>query len=128
MPDLVHGVDLVEVARFARSLDEHAGGFARRVFTPGELAYADARPRRRTEHLAARFAAKEAAMKALGTGWSGGVGFCDIEVVREGDAGPALALHAGAAAAADRLGITRWALSLSHTDTHAIASVIGWRG
>lgn len=126
MPTLFHGVDLVEVERLARAIRDHAGRFEARVFTPHEQEYADARPGRRDEHLAARFAAKEAVLKALGTGWSGGIAWTDVETRRDDDGPPTLRLHGEAARVAESLGIRHWKLSLSHTRTYAIASVIGW--
>ena len=105
----------------ARALDGAAGvAFRQRVFTAAERAYCDRRrggPR--TQSYAVRFAAKEAAMKALGTGWGQGVSWHDVEVVREGDGPPQLQLHGVAAARVPDGG--RWHLSLSHTATTAIA-------
>lgn len=123
MPIIGHGIDFVSVARIAAMQDEHGGRFVEKCFTEGERAYALGRARRH-EHLAARFAAKEAVMKALGTGWAGGVGWRDIEVVLEDSGRPVVALHGGAAARAAELGISRWSLSLSHADGFAIASAI----
>ncbi len=119
-----HGVDIVEVARIAAMLEDHPDRFLERVFTHAERAYADANPRRRTEHLAARFAAKEAALKALGTGWAEGVSWTEAEVVREASGRPSLVVHGAFAALARARGISRFWLSMSHTETHAIASVI----
>lgn len=118
-----HGVDLVEVARVARSVDRFGERFLERVFTAGERAYAGDGPRR-DEHLAARFAAKEAVLKALGTGWAQGAGWTDVEVVREASGKPGLVLHGKAAALASGIGATRWHLSLTHTGTMAMASVV----
>ena len=99
--------------------------FAERVFTAPERAYCDSRGEAASaQHYAARFAAKEAALKALGTGWSGGVAWQDVEVVsREGGA-PSLLFHAAAAELFRRSGATRAHLSLSHTVAHAVAQVI----
>lgn len=124
MPILGHGIDIVEIARIEGMLREHPERFLERVFTPGERAYADGNPRRRAEHLAARFAAKEAAFKALGTGWAEGVSWTEAEVVREASGAPSLAVHGRFAALASAKGISRWWLSLSHTEGHAFASVI----
>ncbi|TVQ62503.1 MAG: holo-[acyl-carrier-protein] synthase [Phycisphaerales bacterium] len=123
---LVHGVDLVSCARLSRSVDRFGDRFLERVFTPDERAYADASAKRRIEHLAARFAAKEAVLKALGTGWRHGIAWTDVEVVREASGRPSVRLHAEAARVAGSLGVAGWALSLSHTSEAAIASVIGW--
>lgn len=122
-----HGIDLVEIARIAEVLGRHEERFLERVFTPSEQAYR-ADSRRRTEHLAARFAAKEAAMKALGTGLASGITWTDIEVAGGPSGSPVLRLHGRAAEVAAGLGITSWHLSLSHTDSHAIASVIACAG
>lgn len=122
-----HGVDLVEVARIGAMLDEHGQRFLDRCFTPAEQAY-KADTRRRVEHLAARFAAKEAVLKALGTGLTGGIAWTDIEVVAEPNGSPRIALRGAAAAAASVLGVKSWLVSLSHTDAHAMASVIALGG
>ena len=118
-----HGVDLAPVARIAAMRARHGERFLTRVFTPAERAYALDRPRRADEHLAARFAAKEAALKALGTGLTGGIRWTDVAVERE-DAGPRLELTGAAAAAAERIGAVRWHVSLSHAGGMALASVI----
>jgi len=123
------GVDLCEVARIRRALTGRAGPrFRARVFTAGEQAYCEARGRARYESYAARFAAKEAAMKVLGTGWGQGVGWCDVEVVRDGDRPPALRLHGEAARVARRRRCRRWHVTLSHTAAAAIAWVLAERG
>lgn len=118
-----HGIDLVEVARIARMLDEHGDRFLARCFTPAEAEYA-ASSARRVEHLAARFAAKEAVLKALASGLTSGVSWTDIEVTRDESGQPGIALTGHAARIAERLGARRWHLSLSHTAAHAIASAI----
>lgn len=118
------GTDAIEVERVQRAVDHPRWGerFRQRVFTAGEIAYCTTR-RRNAESFAARFAAKEAVMKALGTGYAKGVWWRDIEVVR-GSGAPSLVLHGGAAARAAALGITRWHLSLTHTAGQALAYVI----
>lgn len=123
---LVHGVDIVEVDRIAGMLRDHGGKFLERCFTLHERQYAESQPKRMAEHLAARFAAKEAAMKALGTGLAGGITWQDVEVRRGPTGAPALVLSGVAAQVATEMGITRWAVSLSHTEQMAMASVIGW--
>ena len=119
-----HGVDLVPVERIASMRERHGDRFLERVFTPGERAYAAARPRRADEHLAARFAAKEAALKALGTGLTGGIRWTDIGVSRDDGAAPALELQGRALEASRRLGASRWWVSLSHAGGLATASVL----
>ena len=119
------GVDACEIARLKRALAGPAGArFKKRVFTAGEQAYCDARGRARFESYAARFAAKEAAMKAIGTGLRHGVTWHDVEVVREPGGRPALSFTGKAAVFAAQLGARRSALSLTHTATQAMAQVI----
>lgn len=130
MPIVGHGIDMVEVDRIRAMIDDHAQHFLDRCFTPDEqrvgVTADGTRGRRYCEHLAARFAAKEAAMKALGTGLADGIQWTDVEVVKDPrDRGaPTLRLHNAALEVARRLGVTRSHLSLSHTDRAAIASVI----
>lgn len=120
-----HGIDIVEVARIRELIDRHGDRFLARCFTERELAYARERPKRFAEHLAARFAAKEAVLKVLGTGLRHGIGWSDIEVVRQPTGEPRVLLRGEAAAHAVRRGIERWHLSLSHVPGHATASAIG---
>jgi holo-[acyl-carrier protein] synthase len=101
----------------------HGDRFLRRVYTDGEIHYCDSKANR-VERYAARFAAKEAAMKALGTGWNHGVRWRDIEVSRLPGGRPTIQFHGKAAEFAARLGTTNIALSLSHTAEQAIAQVI----
>lgn len=124
MQVLAHGIDLVDVARIGRMVAEHGETFLTRCFTDRERAYAGDR-KRRDEHLAARFAAKEAVLKALGTGWSNGIAWTDIEVVLLPSGQPTVSLSGRAAELAQAQDIRAWLLSLSHTETHAIASAIG---
>ena len=114
------GVDIIEVPRIRAALDNPRTGerFRARVFTPAEIAYC-ARRRNGHESYAARFAAKEAMMKALGAAF----GWREIEVTR-GDGAPSIRLNGRAATRAAELGVTRIHLSLSHTGAMAIASVI----
>lgn len=119
-----HGVDIVETARIARLIEEHGERFLDRCFTAGEQAYASDK-RNRVQHLAGRFAAKEAILKVLGTGWGQGVQWTDAEVVREASGRPTVRLHGEGLATARRLGIDGWQLSISHIESHAIASAIG---
>lgn len=118
------GIDVIEIARVARALARHRGRFAARVFTAAER---DACERFRTPapHFALRFAAKEALMKAVGTGWARGVRWVDIEVVAESSRGEgALRLHGQVAAIAARRGAERLHLALSRSRTHALAIVL----
>jgi holo-[acyl-carrier protein] synthase len=117
------GIDIAEVPRIAESIQRFGDRFLRRVFTEGEINYCDSKANR-VERYAARFAAKEAGMKALGTGWSRGVRWRDIEVVRQPGGRPTIKFHGKAAEFAGRLNARNVALSLSHTTEQAIASVI----
>lgn len=118
------GIDLVDVPRIRDLLSRHGERFTERTFTAAERAYCEscADP---AMHFAARFAAKEAAAKALGTGlWAQGVDWRDIEVTREDSGKPGLLLHGGAKAHADGQGVTSILISLTHTKDLAMAQVI----
>ena len=117
------GIDIAEVPRIAQALNRHGERFLHRVYTQGEINYCDSKANR-IERYAARFAAKEAAMKALGTGWNHGVRWRDIEVSRLPGGRPTIKFHGKAAEIAARLGMTNVALSISHTSEQAIAQVI----
>jgi holo-[acyl-carrier protein] synthase len=124
MQVLAHGIDIVEVSRIAEMVREHGERFLDRCFTPAERAYSES-GKRSDERLAARFAAKEAVLKALGTGWRSGIAWTDVEVVSLPTGQPEIRLHAKAAEIATELGIGRWLLSMSHTAEYAAASAIG---
>ena len=113
------GVDLIEISRIARTLERYGARFLQRIYTPGELAYCRGRPSK----LASRFAAKEATMKALGTGVRG-VSWKDIEVTRAPSGAPGIRLYGRAWQRAQRLGVQETALSLSDSREHAIAFVV----
>jgi len=117
------GVDIAEVSRIRDSIERFGDRFLRRIFTDGEIRYCE-RKATRFESYAARFAAKEAGMKALGTGWSRGVRWRDIEVVRPKGQRPTIQFHGEAAAIAARLGTKNIALSITHTSEEALAHVI----
>ena len=117
------GLDIVEVGRLERALSGHGGRFETRVYTEGERAACRGRADR-LQALAARFAAKEACMKALGTGWSRGVAFRQVEVVGESGQPPGLNLSGEAERLASRLGVRRIHLSLTHQPGVAAAVVI----
>lgn len=117
------GLDVVEVPRFEGVLSRHGERFERRVFAPGEIA-ACARRADRPRALAARFAAKEACLKALGTGWAEGLAFSQVEVENEPSGRPALRLHGPAAERAAALGVLRIHLSLTHDGEVAAAVVV----
>jgi holo-[acyl-carrier protein] synthase len=116
------GLDATDIARVAELLDRYGERFLHRVFTSGEIAYCTKR-RNPAPHLAGRFAVKEAAMKALGTGQSQGVLWKDIEVVRLGGP-PRLHLHGGAARRADTMKVTRSLVTITHSETLAMAQVM----
>ena len=117
------GVDITEVTRVREAIERFGERFLRRVFTPAEIAYC-ASKRNNLERLAARFAAKEAALKALGTGLRHGITWRDVEVRRQPGSRPTIAFSGVAAEFAARLGVKHVALSLSHTAEQAIAMVI----
>ncbi len=117
------GVDLCEIARMKAAMERHGDRFKHRVFTEREIEYADSKANR-YERYAARFAAKEAGMKALGTGWRGGIRWRDLEVTNLPSGRPTLAFHGKAEIIAQRLGVRNIALSLTHTADQAMAMVI----
>jgi holo-[acyl-carrier protein] synthase len=117
------GIDIAEVPRIRRSIERFGERFLRRIFTTGEIKYCDSKANR-VERYAARFAAKEAAMKALGTGWNHGVRWRDCEVVRMPGGRPTMVFHGRAAEFAAKLNVKNVALSISHTAEQAIAQVI----
>jgi holo-[acyl-carrier protein] synthase len=117
------GIDIAEVPRIAEALDRFGQRFLQRIFTPGEIRYCDSKANR-VERYAARFAAKEAAMKALGTGWNHGVRWRDCEVVRVPGGRPSIVFHGKAGEVAARLGVKNASLSLTHTSEQAFAQVI----
>ncbi|MDA0734247.1 MAG: holo-ACP synthase [Chloroflexi bacterium] len=116
---LTTGVDIIEISRVRSVLERYTDRFQQRVFTAGEIAYCKGR----APNLAARFAAKEATMKALGTGVRG-VGWKDIEVVRQPSGAPSIQLYGRAEDRAQLLGVTEIALSISHSQEYAVAFVV----
>ena len=117
------GIDIAEVPRIEASIERFGNRFLQRIFTDTEIRYCESKANR-VERYAARFAAKEAAMKAIGTGWNHGVTWRDVEVRRQPGGRPTIAFHGKAAEFASRLGAVHVALSLSHTKEYAIAQVI----
>ena len=116
---LTVGVDIIEIGRIAATVARWGDRFLGRIYTQGELDYCRGRP----PQLAARFAAKEAVMKALGTGVRG-VGWRDIEVVRQRGRAPTVRLHGRAAEISERLAVKQIALSISHSKEYAVVSVV----
>jgi len=127
MKALAHGVDMVACERLDEAIARHGDRFLKRVFTAAELAYCTGR-KRRIEHLAGRFAAKEAVLKVLGTGWQGGISWTDIEVLNLASGRPVVSLTGRCKEVAEQLGLTEILVSISHIQTHAIASAIGFDG
>lgn len=117
------GIDLAEVDRIRKAVEKYGRRFLERVFTPAEIAYVETKANR-YERYAARFAAKEAGMKAIGTGWRRGVRWRDFEVRNRSTGRPELVLHGEAAEVARRMGVRRIHLSLTHTASMAQALVI----
>lgn len=114
------GTDIVECVRIRQMIDKHGELFLTRVFTDREVRYCQ-RSKHATEHFAGRWAAKEAVLKCLGTGWSKGLCWTDIEVVNDPDGRPRVHLHAATRDFADKLHITEVLLSISHCREYATA-------
>ena len=117
------GVDIVEVDRIERAVERHGGSFVRRVFTPDEADYCRRSPHPE-QRFSTRFAAKEAALKALGTGWAQGLQFVDVEVLNNDLGAPSIRLHGKAAERARKMGVERILVSLSHHHDFAVAQVL----
>jgi holo-[acyl-carrier protein] synthase len=117
------GIDIIEVRR-VREVLARTPRFAERVFTAAERAYCDSRGAVAAQHYAARFAAKEAALKALQTGWRGGIAWQDVEIASRESGAPFLRLHGPVQELFAKSGATAVHLSLSHTSEHAIAQVV----
>ena len=118
-----NGIDLCEVSRIRQSIERFGEKFTHRVFTPKEIAYVE-RKANKFERYAARFAAKEAGMKAIGTGWRHGIRWQDFEVTNLASGKPTLAFHGVAAEVARRLGVKNVSLSMTHTSDMAMAMLI----
>jgi holo-[acyl-carrier protein] synthase len=117
------GVDLAEVSRIREAIERHGERFTRRIYTPAEVAYVE-RKANKYERYAGRFAAKEAGMKAIGTGWKRGVKWQDFEVLNLPGGRPTLHLHGEAAKVAGKLGVKAISLSITHTSELGMAHVI----
>ena len=117
------GIDIAEVARVKAAIERHGETFLHRVYTAKEQEYCE-RFKNKYERYAGRFAVKEAAMKALGTGWSRGVRWVDVETVREKGGRPRLELRGEARRIADKLGVKHIAVTITHTASQALAQVI----
>jgi holo-[acyl-carrier protein] synthase len=117
------GVDLAEVDRIRKAVERYGSRFIERIYTPAEIAYVE-RKANKFERYAGRFAAKEAGMKAIGTGWRHGVRWQDFEVANLPSGRPTLRLHGIAAKVAERLGVKSIQLSITHTSELGMAHVI----
>ena len=117
------GIDVAEVPRIREAIERHGRRFIERIYTAREIAYVESKANRE-ERYAARFAAKEAGMKAIGTGWRRGVRWQDFEVANLPSGKPTLLLHGVAAEVAARLSVTNVTLSITHTEQQGMAIVI----
>ncbi len=123
MAILGHGIDLVECDRIGAVVDKHPDRFLSRILTPAERTRAE-RFRDPVPHIAGRWAAKEAILKALGTGWRGGIAWTDMEILPDPMGRPLVTLSGETARIAAEMGVRRIFLSITHTDSHASASAI----
>jgi holo-[acyl-carrier protein] synthase len=114
------GTDIVECLRIAQMIERHGELFIGRVYTQHEIEYCSSR-KAATQHYAGRWAAKEAVLKAMGTGWSRGISWRDVEVRNDKGGKPTIALAGGAREVCERLGIARMSVSISHCRSHATA-------
>jgi holo-[acyl-carrier protein] synthase len=117
------GLDIAEIDRIEAAIARHGAPLVERLYTPGEVAYCESH-RNKFERYAGRFAAKEATMKALGTGWRRGVRWRDIEVIREPSGKPSLSLSGAAKQIAESLGVKNIILTITHSGNLALAEVI----
>ena len=123
MKIIAHGIDLVDFGRIEKMLEKHSERFLERVFTSTEQADAD-KQKNRIEKLAGRFAAKEAVMKLIGTGWRDGIAWTDIEVVNNALGQPIVTITGKVKELADEKGVEQITLSITHTSNFAIASAV----
>jgi holo-[acyl-carrier protein] synthase len=123
MEILAHGIDLVDFPRIEQMIERHGPRFVDRIFTVAEQAYAG-RHRNAVEKYAGRFAAKEAVLKLVGTGWRGKIAWTDIEVTNNAAGQPEVTLSGEVKEIADRMKISRISLSITHTANFAIASAV----
>jgi holo-[acyl-carrier protein] synthase len=120
---LTNGIDLVDFPRIEEMIQRHGERFINRVFTAAEQAYAD-KNRNRVEKYAGRFAAKEAVLKLLGTGWRGKIAWTDIEIINNKAGQPQVTLGGEVKTIADNIGISQISISITHTANFAIASAV----
>lgn len=120
------GTDITECLRIAQMIERHGEVFLHRVYTPQEIEYCQSR-KQATQHFAGRWAAKEAVLKALGTGWVKGISWRDVEVRNVRGGRPTISLHGGALEMAEQLGIQQMWISISHCRSHATAYALATR-
>ncbi len=120
---VAHGIDLVDCPRIEQMIQRHGERFIQRVFTATEQAYAEAN-KNKVEKLAGRFAAKEAVLKLIGTGWRGKIAWTDIEIINNSSGQPKVTLDGEVEKIADKLGIKHISVSITHTANFAIASAV----
>ena len=123
MEIVAHGIDLVDFPRIEEMAKRHGGRFLNRIFTAAEQAYAEAN-KNEMEKLAGRFAAKEAILKLMGTGWRGKIAWTDIEIVNSPSGQPVVTLSGEVEKIAEKLGIKHISISITHTANFAIASAV----
>ncbi len=123
MEIIAHGIDLVDCPRIEQMIERHGERFIKRVFTETEQAYAEAN-KNEVEKLAGRFAAKEAILKLIGTGWRGKIAWTDIEIINNAAGQPEVTLGGEVKKIADKLGIKHISVSITHTANFAIASAV----
>jgi len=123
MEIVAHGIDLVDCPRIEDMIKRHGERFIRRVFTAAEQAYAEAN-KNEIEKLAGRFAAKEAILKLMGTGWRGKIALTDVEIINNSTGQPEVTLDGEVKKIADKLGIKHISVSITHTANFAIASAV----
>jgi holo-[acyl-carrier protein] synthase len=123
MPIVGLGTDIVECLRIAQMIERHGELFITRVYTDHEIEYCSAR-KAATQHYAGRWAAKEAVLKALGTGWQRGISWRDIEIRNDRHGAPSVILHGGAREVFEQIGLSRMHVTISHCRCHAVAYAI----
>jgi len=126
METIINGIDLVDFPRIEEMVEKHGNRFLDRIFTANEQAYA-ASNRNRTEKLAGRFAAKEAILKLMGTGWRGKIAWTDIEIINDVAGRPEVKLYGEVEKIAEKLGVEQISVSITHTANFAIASAVALR-
>ena len=123
MEIIAHGIDLVDCPRIEQMIERHGERFIKRVFTAAEQAYAE-KNKNEVEKLAGRFAAKEAILKLIGTGWRGKIAWTDIEIINNPAGQPEVTLSGEVEKIAEKLGIKHISVSITHTANFAIASAV----